>query len=195
MAECEAGLSIMAYFYFDFKDLRKQTCRDLLLSLVSQLSTHSSPCCAILHRVYQVHDKGTRQPSDDTLKGCLKQMLTLPGQPPVFIVLDALDECPVSSGLPPPRTEVLQFVKELINLRLPGLYICATSRPEVDIRAVLEPLAFLSVSLHDESGQKADIADYVRSVVNASPSTAMRRWRADDKNLVIETLTERADGM
>jgi hypothetical protein len=195
MAVCETGSAIMAYFYFDFKDLRKQTCHDLLLSLVSQLSTRSSPCCNILHRVYEAHDRGTRQPSDDTLKVCLKQMLSLLGVRPIFIVLDALDECPDTSGLPPPRSEVLQFVKELVDLRLSGLYICATSRPEVDIRAVLEPLAFRSVSLHDESGQKTDIADYICSVVNSSPSTAMRRWRADDKNLVIETLTERADGM
>ena len=195
MAVCEAGSAIMAYFYFDFKDLRKQSCRDLLLSLVSQLSACSSPCCAILHRVYEAHNEGTRQPSDDTLKECLKQMLTLPRQYPIFIVLDALDECPVSYGLPPPRSEVLQFVKELVDLHLHGLHICATSRPEVDIRAVLEPLAFRSVSLHNEIGQKADISDHVRSVVNSSPSTAMRRWRADDKNLVIETLTERADGM
>ena len=185
----------MSYFYFDFKDLKKQTCHDLLLSLVSQLSTRSSLCCDILHRCYEAHENGARQPSDDTLKECLKQMLTLPGQRPIFIVLDALDECPDSSGLPPPRSEVLQLVKEIVNLRLRGLYICATSRPEIDIRAVLEPLAFRSVSLHDEIGQKTDIAEYVRSVVNSSPSTAMRRWRMDEKNLVIETLTERADGM
>jgi hypothetical protein len=195
MAVCETGSAIMAYFYFDFKDLRKQTCHDLLLSLVTQLSTDSSPCCDILHHVYKVHKDGTQQPSDDTLKECLKEMLRLLAQGQVFLVLDALDECPDSSGLPPPRSEVLQFVKELVDLRLRGLYICATSRPEIDIRAVLQPLAFRSVSLHDESGQKSDISDYVRSVVNSSPSTAMRRWRADDKNLVIETLTERADGM
>ena len=195
MSICETGSAIMAYFYFDFKDLRKQTCHDLLLSLLSQLSTRSAPYCDILHRVYEAHDKGTRQPSDNTLKECLKQMLTLPGQCPIYIVLDALDECPDCSGLPPPRAEVLQLVKELVDLRLRGLHICATSRPEVDIRAVLEPLAFRSISLHDESGQKADIADYVRNIVNSSLSTAMRRWRVDDKNLVIETLTERADGM
>ena len=195
MAVCEAGSAIMAYFYFDFKDLRKQTCHELLLSLVSQLSTRSSHCCGILHRVYEAHEDGTRQPSDDTLKECLKQMLRLSELHPIFIILDALDECPDSSGFPPPRTEVLQLVKDFVDLRLRGLHICATSRPEVDIRAVLEPLVFRSVSLHDESGQKADIAEYVRSAVNSSPSTEMRRWREDDKNLVIETLTERADGM
>ena len=195
VVECEAGSAIMAYFYFDFKDLRKQTRHDLLRSLVIQLATDSSPCCYILHRVYKAHKDGTQQPNDDTLKECLKQMLRLLAHGRIFIVLDALDECPDSSGLPPPRAEVLHLVKELVELRLQGLYICATSRPEVDVRAALEPLAFRSVSLHDESGQKSDIADYVRNVVNSSPSTAMRRWRADDKNLVIETLTERADGM
>ena len=185
----------MAYFYFDYKDVNKQGCRDVLLSLVSQLSTRSIPCCDILHRIYTRHENGTRQPSDDTLKECLKEMLRVPGQGPIFIVLDALDECPDTSGIPSSRDEVLQLVKELVDLHLQGLHVCATSRPEVDIRAVLGPLAFRSISLHDESGQNADIADYIRSVVNSSPSAAMRRWRAEDKNLVIETLTERADGM
>jgi hypothetical protein len=195
MTVCEAGSAILAYFYFDFRDLKKQTCHDLLLSLISQLSTHSSPCCDILHRVYKTHEIGARQPSDDTLKGCLKEMLRRLGQGPIFIVLDALDECPDLFGIPSPRDEVLQLVKELVDLGVQELHICTTSRPEVDIRAVLEPLAFHSVSLHDESGQTTDIADYIRNVVNSSPSTAMRRWRVDDKNLVIETLTERADGM
>ncbi|KAI9438088.1 hypothetical protein H4582DRAFT_1852824 [Lactarius indigo] len=195
MAVCEVGSGVIAYFYFDFRDLNKQTCHDLLLSLVSQLSTRSSPCCAILHRVYEIHESGARQPSDDTLKRCLKDMIRLLGQGPTFIVLDALDECPDSPGIPSPRHEVLQFVKELVDLHLQGLHICATSRPEVDIRAVLHPLASRSVSLHDESGQTSDIADYVRSVVNSSPSTAMKRWRADDRKLVIDTLIERSDGM
>lgn len=195
MAVCEAGSAIMAYFYFDFRDLDKQTCRHLLLSLVSQLSTRSSSCCDILHRIYKTHENGTRQPSDDTLKECLEKMLRLPGQGPIFIILDALDECPDSSGIPSPRDEVLQLVKALVDLDLQQLHICATSRPEVDIRVVLEPLALRSISLHDESGQKTDIEDYVRNVVNSSQSMAMRRWRDDDKNLVIETLTERSDGM
>jgi hypothetical protein len=188
-------ISHHGYFYFDFRDLGKQTCHDLLRSLVFQLSTDSGPCCDALHRVYETHKDGTQQPSDDTLKECLKQMLRLLAQGPTFIVLDALDECPDSSAFPSPRDEVLQLVKELFDLHLPELHICATSRPEVDIQAVLEPLAFRSVSLHDESGQKTDIAEYIQNVVNSSPSAEMRRWRAEDKKLVIETLMERADGM
>jgi hypothetical protein len=195
MVVCETGPAIMAYFYFDSRDLNKKTCSDLLRSLISQLSTRSSPCCDILRRVHRAHEDGAQQPSDDTLKGCLREMLKLPGQGAIFIILDALDECPESPGFPSPRNEVLLLVKELVDLHLKELHICVTSQPVVDIRAVLEPLASHSVSLHDEVGHKKDISDYVRSVVNASPSTAMRTWRVEDNNLVIETLTERADGM
>ena len=165
-------------------------------SIVSQLSNCSSPCNVILQHMYKTHENGAREPSDDTLKECLKEMLRLPGQGPIFIMLDALGEFPESPGIPSPRNEVLQLVKELVDLNLQRqLHICVTSRPEVDIRAVLEPLTSHSVSLHDESGQKADIANYVRSVVNSSPSTAMRTWTAEDKRLVIDSLTKRVDGM
>ena len=128
MGICENGSAIMAYFYFDFKDLNKQTCHDLLRSLVFQLSTHSNPCCDILHRIYKTHKDGTQQPNDDTLKECLKEMLRLLAQGRIFIILDALDECPDSSGLPSPRDEVLQLMKDLVDLHLYELYICATSQ-------------------------------------------------------------------
>ena len=185
----------MAYFYFDSTDLNKQTCHDLLRSLVFQLFTCSSLFCDILYRIYKTHKDGTQQPSDDTLKECLKKMLRLPGQGPIFIILDALDECPESPGIPSPRNEVLQLVKELVCLHIQDLHICVTSRPEVDIRTGLGSFASHSVSLHDESGQDTDIADYVRGLVNLSPSTVMKTWRVEDKNLVIKSLTERADGM
>jgi hypothetical protein len=54
-------------------------------------------------------------------------------------------------------------------------------------------LAPHTVSLHDQSGQKQDIADYVRSFVHSD--RRMRRWRDEDKDLVIKTLPEKADGM
>ena len=93
------------------------------------------------------------------------------------------------------QIEFLQLVKELIDLHLPNLQICVTSRPEVDIREVLEPLTPRRVSLHDQSGQKKDIEDYVRAVVYSDLELVMRRWRKEDKDLVIEILSKRADGM
>jgi hypothetical protein len=120
-------------------------------------------------------------------------MLTLPDQHPVYIIIDALDECPDTSGMPSPREQVLDLLKELVELSSPNLHLCVTSRPEVDIRHALEALTSLRVSLHEQTGQKKDIIEYVTSVVQSD--SRMRRWRDEDKNLVIETLSERADGM
>jgi hypothetical protein len=120
-------------------------------------------------------------------------MLKLPGQATVYIIIDALDECPITSGLPSPREEVLELMKELVDSQVPDLRLCVTSRPEADIMPILEPLAFRSVSLHGESGQVEDIAEYVRFVIHTG--LEMRRWKNTDKQLVIDVLTKKADGM
>ena len=183
----------MAYFYFDFRDIQKQKLHNLLPSLLVQLSARSDPCCDILSQLYSAHDRGEQQPSDRAMVECLKEMLILDAQGPTYIILDALDECPKTSAIPPPRQEVLDFVDDLVGLKLPNLHICVTSRPESDIQAVLNPLTARPVSLHDESGQQEDISNYVVSIVESDRRT--RRWRKEDKDLVIKTLTERADGM
>ena len=185
----------MAYFYFDFRDINKQARRNLLPSFLTQLAHRSDHFCDILYRLYEEHDNGARQPSDGALIQCLTEMLTIPNQGPVYLVMDALDECPDTSDVPSAREQVLDLIKGLVDLQFPRLHICVTSRPEVDISDALESLASQSVSLQDESGQKKDIADYVRSVVYSGSGKFMRRWRQGDKEHVIETLSERADGM
>ena len=187
------GKASMAYFYFDFRDIDKQKLHNLLPSLLIQLSARSDPCCDTLSRLYSSHDRGVRKPNDRAMIECLKEMLTLNALGPTYIIMDAIDECPLTSTVPSPREEVLELVDELVGLHLPNLHICVTSRPELDIRTVLEPLSLNRVSLHDESGQKQDIADYVRSFVHSD--RRMRRWRGEDKDLVISTLPEKADGM
>jgi hypothetical protein len=192
---CKDGNALMAYFYFDFRDANKQRLRDLLCSLLTQLSAQLAPHCDILSSLYLAHDKGKSQPSDSDLAKCLKEMLTLPNQHPTYLVIDALDESPNTPGIPSPRERMVQFVRELVEIGVPNLHICVTSRPEIDIRKVLEPLTSRRVSLHDQSGQKEDIADFVRSVVYSNSEQIMGRWRTEDKELVIKTLSERANGM
>jgi hypothetical protein len=194
-AMCKAGDATMAYFYFDFRDANKQGLHDLVCSFLTQLSAHSTPRCDILSKLYSAHDEGNCQPCDSDLAKCLKEMLTLPNQHPTYLIIDALDESPNTPGIPSPRERVVQFVRELVEICVPNLRICVTSRPEIDIRKVLEPLTSLRVSLHDQSGQKEDIADYVRSIVYSNSEQFMGRWRTEDKELVIETLSERANGM
>jgi hypothetical protein len=183
----------MAYFFFDFRDVNKQKRHDLLTSLVTQLSARSDRNCGTLSALYLKHDSGGQKPSENELVQCLKKMISFPDQRPTYLIIDALDECSDVSGMPSPREHVLGLLKELVELSLPNLRICVTSRSEVDIQNALEPLSSRHVSLHDQSGQKKDIFDYVTSVVHSDPE--MRRWREEDKEFVIETLSERADGM
>ena len=183
----------MGYYYFDFKDIAKQDIRGLLASLVAQFCAKSDPCHQILSNLYSENHAGSQQPNNDTLKKCLMAMLRLPQQPTMYIIVDAIDECPNISGIPTAREKVLDFLEELINLELPNLRICVTSRPEVDIQSILEPVASAHVSLHDEIGQKRDILHYIDAFVHSD--RRMRKWRQEDKQLVIDTLSEKAQGM
>jgi hypothetical protein len=186
----KAGLASLGFFYCDFREDQKKDLRGLLSSLLVQLCHQSDSYCDMLSGFYSEHAKGTHHPSNDALVGCLKRLLNLPGQAPVYLVVDALNECPRTS---PPHGDVLNLIVELINSQIPNLRICVTSRPDTDIMDVLDPLFFRSVSLHDERGQRTDIEDYIKSVINMHPKN--RRWKAEDKQLVIDVLTEKADGM
>ena len=91
---------------------------------------------------------------------CLKDLLEFPGQAAVSLIVD------------------------------PNLRICVTSRPQPDVKVVLEPFTFRSVSMHDETGKIADIENYIESVVNADWRT--RKWKPRHKGVVIDVLTRRA---
>jgi hypothetical protein len=191
--KCDCGLALMGYYYFDFKDITKQGIRGLLSSLLSQFCATSDPCYHILSGLYSKNHEGSKQPDNEVLIECLKKILGLPDAPMRCIILDAIDECPNTSGFPTAREEVLDLLEDLVGLGLPNLRICVTSRPEVDIRTVLEPLTSLHMSLHEQSGQKQDILNYIKNVVHSD--RRMRRWRPEDKQMVIDTLSAKADGM
>jgi hypothetical protein len=187
-----AGFASLAYFYCDFRDDKKKDLRGLLSSLLVQLCHQSDSYCDAVFSLYK-KQISSPYPSDDALRRCLKNILKLPGQAPVYLIVDALDECPTASQLSSPRDKVLMLVRELMTSQIPNMRICVTSRPEADIRVVLEPLSFRSISVHDESGHREDIARYIKSVVSMDPNT--REWRTTDKELVINVLKHKVDGM
>jgi hypothetical protein len=198
----------VAYFYFDFRDVGKQNSRALLSSIVVQLSNQAEKFYDVLHGLYLEHQNGSEKPTNDSLLRCLKGMLKIAGPEPIYLVMDALDECPNNVGVSSPRDEVLRRVEELVKLRLPNLRLCVTSRSESDICKVLEPLLepickvleplpeplqSYQLSLHDESGQTKDINDYVTHIVHSDRQ--MEQWPDKLKDLVIEILSKKADGM
>ena len=189
----KSGLASLAFFYFDFREGQKKDVHGLLSSLLVQLGDQSDIYSTTLSNFYAGHGRGSQHATDGELLECIKDMLQLPGQATVYIIMDGLDECSTSTGMPSPREDVFGLVEELVGLCIPNLRICVTSRPEADISDVLQPLAFRSISLHKEYGQVQDIAEYVRSVIDKDRK--MRRWNATDKQLVIDVLIRKADGM
>jgi len=188
-----AGLATMAYYYFDFRDVKKQDCYGLLSSIISQLSAKSDSCYGVLSKLYSDNCRDIGKPEIGALKKCLADMLSLPGQGQIYIIVDALDECPNFPGTPSAREDVLEFVKEIVNLNLPNVNLCVASRPEMDIRLVLEPLTTLRISLHEEIGQKKDIIEYINYIVRSDWS--LRRWKEEDNQLVVDTLSSKVDCM
>ena len=149
----KTGLASLGFFYCDFRDEQKKNLRGLLSSFLVQLCHQSDSYHDLLLKFYSEHAEGSRDPSDDELVEILKALLKLPGLAPVYLIMDGLDECPNTSAIPSPRDKVLNFLGELIESQFPSLRICVTSRPETDIKEVLGPLVFCSVSLHDQSEQ------------------------------------------
>ena len=189
----KSGLASLAFYYCDFREDEKRDLRGLLSSVLVQLCHQSDSYYQILSNFYTEHKDGSQHPSDDELVQCLKKILEVPEQAPVYLIVDGLDECPNTPDLPTPREKVLMLFEDLIESQFLNLRICVTSRPEIDIKTTLEPLTLCSVSLHDESKQREDIENYIRSVVNTD--TKMRRWKAADRELVIEVLIKKSDGM
>jgi hypothetical protein len=190
---CKSGLASLAIFFCDFKEDQKKDFRGLLSSMLVQLCRQSDFYCTILSDLYKRHQDGSQDPSEGELIRCLQKLLELPGQAPVYLIIDALDECPSTSTMPSPREKVLAFVVQLMESQHTNIRICITSRPETDIKGFLDPLSPRSVSIHDERGQIEDIENYIRSAVDTDLKN--RRWKPQDKQLVIDVLIERANGM
>ncbi|KAI0263297.1 hypothetical protein BC834DRAFT_327603 [Gloeopeniophorella convolvens] len=183
---------IISYFYFDFRDSKKQDFRGMLTSLIIQLSAASDSLCASVSQLYLAHGNGLKQPGDDALMQCLMDMLAVSGRGATYVIVDALDECP-NNRSSPPRHEILGFLDMLASVRSSDLRVCVTSRPEEDIIAALQPMASHRICLEDESGHALDMECFIRYTVENNPK--MRRWKEKTRELVIETLSENADGM
>ncbi|KAI0258918.1 hypothetical protein BC834DRAFT_669764 [Gloeopeniophorella convolvens] len=184
------GFGTVAYFYCDFNDFAKQSLDGILCSILVQLCKQSDSYLEVLSR-FHAENRG-HPPTTDTLGQCLKEMLGFPNEAAKYIFVDGLDECP-DYGLPSPRGEILSFLKDIIEACFPDVHICVTSRPEVDVREVLERPASFRVSLEEEIGQEHAIVNYIVSSVESHPK--MCKWSETIKELVVDTLKSNAHGM
>jgi hypothetical protein len=82
---------------FEFKDVEKQDTRRALSSLVRQLLDNVTTIPLSLNQLYEGCEYGKRAPDIEGLMYVLKCFAESDEIDEIFVVLDALDECPENS--------------------------------------------------------------------------------------------------
>ena len=189
--ENEAAIHTLLYFYFTFTDTAKQALDHAIRALISQLYHRSQPDVQkYLDTCFASHDNGKKQPSLDALRKTLDEMLQQAGE--VWIVLDALDECPYKDRQ---REALLKWVYGL-HARLKKVHLLVTSRPEHDIHSAITQWATSDsiIPLQSELVNK-DICSYIQWEVRNREH--LQRWEGHPKvqEEIESALIEKAGGM
>jgi ankyrin repeat domain-containing protein 50 len=108
----------------------------------------------------------------------------------IYIVVDALDECPTSKG---ERKELLELIRDIIALSPSKIHLLVTSRPEFDIKEMLSSSPTVSPLSIQNTEIKADIKKYIAHQL--ATDLKLKGWSSDVKLLIEDHLTKKANGM
>lgn len=170
------------YHYFSFSSEEKQTYQGLLLSLISQMVDD----CSRLDTLSDFCDRNQRHPS--RLEAILLKMSAEHDR--IFVVLDALDECPTERD---DREQVLAGLQRLLEAGS-GIQILVTSRPEPDITSSLRSMAFQELDLQQiKSKTSRDIDVFISRTID--DNHRLRALPVSIREDIRETLNAKADGM
>ncbi|KAH8817553.1 ankyrin repeat-containing domain protein [Flagelloscypha sp. PMI_526] len=172
----------VAYYYFEFANPITLSEEALLRSLVCQLACVSP---SVMRTLHLKHNKGSLQPQLTTLQDTLNQLISASSKP-VFIIIDALDELPLTQ-----RKYLLQslltFTKSNNASRI---HIMVTSREDVDIHHAFEEKVDFELAVHSDRVRQ-DIAAFVDRELEAKKWTS---WPRDVIEMARRLLNESADG-
>ena len=172
-----------AVFYFSFSDDQKQTYKNLIRSLVVQLGQRE-PSLTMLSRAYEKPNASV--PTTEELEKILYS--SIEAYDKVFLLLDALDECPEADDV---LENMLRRLEGLAR-HAPKLKILATSRELSDVRESMETLGAEQIAIATRAVD-ADIKKYVSSQL--SHERRLARLDSSSKTDIEETITQKADGM
>jgi hypothetical protein len=122
---------VVAYYYFSFSDIKKQEVDGMLASLIKQICSRRPDISKSIERLGEYKSKGER-PATSVLEETL--ITTMYGFSTVYIVIDALDECPELGGQ---REQLIKTLGRILNATADNYHVFCTSRREVDIDAEL----------------------------------------------------------
>ncbi|KAF8510539.1 hypothetical protein JB92DRAFT_2727720, partial [Gautieria morchelliformis] len=172
----------LAYFYFDFhtSDTRPDAA---LRAIIKQLSLQCAAIPVALVKLFNESKRSHQSPTLGQLMATLKAILG--GFQGVYIVFDALDECPQ-------RGQLLKLLREFNVWGLGTSHLLATSRKERDIEDALDSLVSHQVPM-DESLVDIDIRLHVTQTLEHD--TKFSRCSTEEKRTIENTLIEGARGM
>lgn len=167
---------VFAYWYFEFGVNATQSVDALSRSLIRQLSW--SPLASSITDLWKRNYHRGSQPDSEAILAVLDDVLSKISSQ-VYLVFDALDECPENESSKE-RGSFLALLVGLLERHPSKVHILATSRPEEDIGQALEK--FSKVDLED------CLADDVKRFVTASISQHLDKWDEEIKKLILDTL-------
>jgi hypothetical protein len=173
---------VVAYLYFDFYSKDIQT-HSVLRALIQQLSSKCTSIPDGLEKLFSSCADSGQSPSPEELKSTLKSIMS--SFENVYIVFDALDECPS-------RPEFLTLLEEIHGWDVDTLRILATCRKEQDIEETLSRLVSHQVFM-DERFVDGDIEVHVSRILD--DDIRFSRCSPDMKENIKATLMEGAHGM
>ncbi|KAJ7279599.1 hypothetical protein C8J57DRAFT_1712589 [Mycena rebaudengoi] len=180
------GTAAVGYFYFDFRDDKKQLVDTMLRSVVFQLSGQSLNPYAGLNSQYEKLSQGQTLPTTQDLLGILNQLLLEFRR--TYIVLDALDECR-DTDLP----LLIELLSKLRTRTESSLHLLLTSQPRYIFAVAFEGVQ--RVIMESKTTQK-DIEHFVSDEVQ-SRLERLNHWkhwklRAEE---IIAKVVEKSNGM
>ncbi|MCJ1437731.1 hypothetical protein MMC27_007118 [Xylographa pallens] len=178
---------VIAYFYFDFNTGEKQNVSNCLSSLVGQICHQSGLVLEVLEELYEKCSNGNQKVAPCDLIKVMRIYATGGDPQDIYIVLDALDECPEGDL----RDEVLKLITDLCSWSASKIHLIVTSRQESDIQEALIPLLTWPAIPIQGARVRGDIEAYVDHQI----TTYLRRLSTDLKEEIKDTLLQGANGM
>ena len=183
------GRSTLAYFYFDFNDASKQKVTNFMSSILADLCAQTNLLTDTVKQMFSKCNDGHREPLLSDLRSSFFSIL--PAFNTVFIIVDALDECPTKEN---ERQEVLQIIQDIHHHSATNLHFLVTSRRHHDIETVIAPLTSISPIQIESVMVESDIKLYVQNEIR-SIATKKTWWHDQLCKEVEDTLLRGANGM
>lgn len=182
-----------AYWYFTFANQQKQSARACLHSIIAQLYRRCKETPDVLLSKFDASKDGQHQLSHTALLEILHAIIKEFSS--VFIIIDALDECPktkVKDG----RKMLLETVHKVLSWKCPSLHLLCTSRNEIDISIAFDRYLPEEVTLQVIQIKGKEVAadiDYFLQSKLAEPD--FDSWSPRIKEKVTQKLINGSDGM